>query len=115
MAVLNEKDFMDKIKAMIGDKNDDETLSFLEDAKDTISSLSDDYKKKYDDLLIEKDNLDKAWREKYKSRFFDDTDINNNNHNDNHNNNNNNPFDTRTEEEKKAESISIDDLFTDSK
>lgn len=103
MAVLNKQDFMNQIKAMIGDKNDDATLKFLEDANDTITSLNDDY-----------ENLDKEWRNRYKSRFFDDTNINNNNNNNNNTNtNNNNPFDERTEEEKKAESITVNDLFTE--
>lgn len=116
MSILSKEDFMNKIKAYIGDKDDDETLSFLEDAKDTISSLNDDYKAKYETAVKEKEQLDKDWRAKYKSRFFDDTNTNNNNNNTNDNNNNNinDLLDDRTEEQKKAESISIDDLFTKS-
>lgn len=112
MAILNQKDFMDKLKSYIGEKDDDDTLSFLEDAKDTITSLNDDYKAKYETALKEKEELDKTWRAKYKSRFFDDTNINNNNTNTNNNNAIDNIFDERSEEQKKAESISINDLFT---
>lgn len=113
MAVLNKQDFMNQIKAIVGDKNDDATLKFLEDANDTITSLNDDYKAKYETAVKEKEDLDKEWRERYKSRFFDDTNINNNNTNSNNNTtNNNDPFDERTEEQKKAETITVNDLFT---
>ena len=77
--------------------------------------MNDDYKTKYENVVREKEDLDKEWRERYKSRFFDDTttntNTNNNNTNDNNNNNHMNLFDERTDEQKKAESISVDDLF----
>lgn len=114
MAVLNKEDFMKQIKEIVGDKTDDATLKFIEDANDTITSWNDDYKAKYDTAVKEKEDLDKEWRKRYKSRFFDDTNINNNNNNNNNTGtNNNNPFDERTEEEKKAESITVNDLFTE--
>jgi predicted RND superfamily exporter protein len=113
MAVLNKEDFMKQIKEFVGDKNDDVTLKFIEDANDTITSWNDDYKAKYETAVKEKEDLDKEWRNRYKSRFFDDTNINNNNNNNNTGTNNNNPFDERTEEEKKAESITVNDLFTE--
>lgn len=113
MAVLNKQDFMNQIKAIVGDKNDDDTLKFLEDANDTIASWNDDYQQKYETAVREKEDLDKEWRNRYKSRFFDDTNINDNNTNNNNTNtNNNNPFDERTEEQKKAETITVNDLFT---
>ena len=113
MSILNQTDFMNQLKTMIGDRTDDKALKFIEDAKDTISSMNDDYKTKYETAVKEKEDLDKEWRERYKSRFFDDanTNTNNNNTNDNNNNNPMNPFDERTDEQKKAESITVDDLF----
>ena len=113
MSILNQTDFMNQLKTMIGDRTDDEALKFIEDAKDTISSMNDDYKTKYETAVKEKEDLDKEWRKRYKDRFFDDanTNTNNNNTNDNNNNNPMNPFDERTDEQKKAESITVDDLF----
>lgn len=70
MSVLNKDEMMSKLKALIGDKSDDETLSFLEDINDTFDSKEkdneEDWKKKYEDN-------DKAWREKYRDRFFNQT------------------------------------------
>lgn len=64
--VLPKEDFLSRIKTMVGDKTDDDTLSFLEDATDTINSFgsdTEDWKTKYEEL-------DKTWRDKYKARFF---------------------------------------------
>lgn len=70
MSVLTKAEFMEKLKAVIGEKNDDETLSFIEDANDTL-----DEKKKVDDVDWQKkyEDNDKEWREKYKKRFFEDS------------------------------------------
>lgn len=111
MSKLTQKEFMDKAKAILGDRTDDEAISFLEDCKDTISSEGDDWKVKYDALAKEKEELDASWRKKYTDRFFDD-DANNNNTNNKETNEHTNPLDTRSDEQKKAESITVDDLFT---
>lgn len=67
MAILSKEDFFNLIKERTKDSTDDETLKFIEDATDTINSLSDtggeDWKTKYEDN-------DKMWRQKYKDRFF---------------------------------------------
>lgn len=67
MSVLTTKDFLNLIKERTKDSTDDETLKFIEDATDTINSLSEtdgeDWKTKYEDN-------DKMWRQKYKDRFF---------------------------------------------
>lgn len=109
MAKLSADEFMKKVQTVLGDRDDDEALSFLEDCKDTITGEKDDWHAKYDALAKEKDELDKSWRAKYKERFYStDTNINN----DNNDNTDKDPnFDTRTEEQKKAETIRIDDLF----
>lgn len=110
MAKLTNEEFMKSVKAIIGDRDDDEALKFIEDCKDTITGEKDDWKAKYDEVLQQKEDLDKAWRAKYKERFYSsDTNINENNTIDN--NEHSNPLDTRTEEEKRAESITINDLF----
>ena len=67
MSVLSKEDFLNIIKERTKDNTDDDTLKFIEDATDTINSLSnadgEDWKTKYEDN-------DKMWRQKYKDRFF---------------------------------------------
>lgn len=102
---------MDKAKLIIGDRTDDDAISFLEDCKDTISSEGDEWKTKYEAELKAKEELDASWRKKYTERFFED-DTNTNPNNNKEKNEHANPLDTRTEEQKKAESITVNDLFT---
>ena len=110
MAKLSSEEFMNSVKAIIGDRDDDEALKFIEDCKDTITGEHDDWKAKYDEAVKEKEDLDKSWRAKYKERFYSsDTNIDNNNPK--NNNEHDNILDTRSDEEKKAESITISDLF----
>lgn len=77
MAVLSKEVFLNLIKEITKDSTDDDTLKFIEDATDTINSLSDtdgeDWKTKYEDN-------DKMWRQKYKDRFFSAGDSAGNNH-----------------------------------
>lgn len=117
MARLTDKEFMEKLKNILGDRTDDEALSFIEDCKDTITDDKDDWKQKYDDVVKEKDELDKTWRRKYADRFFS-SDSHNDDNKDNHENNKRtnpaNVKDELDEEEQKmeqAEKIRFDDLF----
>lgn len=119
MARLSQKEFMEKLKTFIGDRTDDEAISFIEDCKDTITEDKDDWKTKYDNAVKEKEELDKQWRTKYTERFFS-SDSHDDNDNDNHNNNNKtNPanvgkHDESDEEQQKleqAEKIRFGDLF----
>ena len=114
MSKLSKDEFMKAVQGIIGDRTDDDALKFLEDAKDTITSEHDDFKAKYEAEVEAKKKLDEDWRAKYKARFYsseDDTNINNNTNNQDNTNNDPN-FDNRSEELKKAESITIGDLFT---
>ena len=116
MAKLTQTEFMTKVKAIIGDRTDDEAISFLEDCKDTIEGEKDDWKAKYDDLLKEKEQLDKDWREKYTNTFFSPVSHNDNNNNDNNKNTNpanrpNNEMDEEQEKLEQAEKVRFDDLF----
>lgn len=114
MAKLTQKEFMDKVKAIIGDRDDDEVLSFLEDCKDTITAEKDEYKEKYEALLKEKDELDKSWRTKYKERFYSaDNPSNEDKDKDKDNDKHKDPFDTRTDKQREAEETTIDSLFTE--
>lgn len=118
MARLSQEEFMKSLKAIIGDRTDDEAIKFIEDAQDTITEDKDDWKTKYDELLVEKEELDKTWRKRYSDRFFNsDTSLNDNNQN-HEQNKRTNPAtpkdDEMSEEEKKAEQaekVRFDDLF----
>ena len=120
MAKLTQTEFMTKVKAIIGDRTDDEAISFLEDCEDTIEGEKDDWKAKYDDLLKEKEQLDKDWREKYTNTFFSPVSHNGNNNNDNNKNTNpantpNNETDEEQEKIEQAEKVRFNDLFTEQK
>lgn len=118
MARLTQSEFMTKLKTFIGDRTDDEAISFIEDCKDTITDDKDDWKSKYDDVVKEKEELDKTWRQKYTDRFFS-SDSHDNENKDNHENNKrtnpaSKPSDKLDEEQEKmeqAEKIRVDDLF----
>ena len=70
MSTLNKEQFFNTLSSLIGDKNDEETIKALEDMTDTYNALEAgnagdgvDWKQKYEDN-------DKAWRDKYRSRFM---------------------------------------------
>ena len=117
MAKLTIDELKQSVKDIIGDNSDDKTLKFLEDFNDTISdvgSATDDseWKKKYEALEKDKDELDKAWRKRYTERFFSTEDS----HTDNNNQDTNpaNNAHTTTDEidlEEEAKKVRFDDLF----
>ena len=110
MSKLSRDDFMNKVKSIIGDRDDDEALAFIEDCNDTITEDKDDWKAKYEEAIKEKEELDKSWRAKYKERFYSsDT----NTHKDNDKDKDiDSLLDNRSDEQKKAEATTIDSLFT---
>lgn len=61
-------EMLEKVKTLVGDRNDDEALGFIEDFTDSFSNVSsgenDEWRRKYEEN-------DKMWREKYRTRFFD--------------------------------------------
>lgn len=72
MAVLNREDFFAKLNTMIGDDTSEDALSFIEDVTDTYNELEgratngsdgEDWRTRYEEN-------DKAWRKKYRDRFF---------------------------------------------
>lgn len=79
MSVLNRDEFMSRLKERIGEDTSDEAVTFIEDFTDTYDDLekrtsntNNEYEEKYNAVVKEKEELDKAWREKYKARFFDE-------------------------------------------
>ena len=108
MAILDKEKFFSSIKQRVGDDVSDEAMQFIEDMTDTYNSLTEvgakedgeDWKSKYEEL-------DKSWREKYKARFFEGSNIDSSN-------------ETSKEKIKKeqendvkddSEDVSFDDLF----
>lgn len=71
MAVLNREQFMERLRARIGEDTSDDAVSLLEDFTDTwddwetrFSAANEgDWKAKYEEN-------DRAWRDKYTKRFF---------------------------------------------
>ena len=112
---LTKKEFMEKLKTIIGDKDDDDTLSFLEDCNDTLgeSDAGSDWEEKYNKLLEEKNDLDKSWRAKYRERFFsfsdDDKDKNTDPAKRAHDK------EDEPDPEEEANKVRFDDLFNDGK
>lgn len=121
MARLTQSEFMSKLKTFIGNRTDDDAISFIEDCKDTVTDDKDDWKQKYDDVVKEKEELDKTWRQKYTERFFSSDSHTETETKDNHDiNRNTNPATIGGKEEpdeemlkvEQAEKIRIDDLFS---
>lgn len=116
MAKKTKEEILAQAKGIIGDKNDDTILSFLEDLSDTISEGENiDYKQKYEDEVKAREELDKTWRTKYTERFFSPEAT----HTDN---NKTNPAnidkdkDTSDDEDDKLEhanKVTFNDLFTE--
>ena len=68
--ILKKEDVLKRASDILGDRNDDEAIGFIEDLSDTI----EDYDKKLgEDWKTKFEENDKAWRERYKARFFDAT------------------------------------------
>ena len=70
MSVLNRDDFFNRIQNIVGTDVSDDSLSFIEDMNDTYNDLESrangdgiDWQQRYNEL-------DEAWKEKYKKRFF---------------------------------------------
>lgn len=66
MAIKTSEEFMNMIKSRIGDSTSDEDLAFIEDATDTINSLSGQENRVHE-LETENEKL----RQKYRDRFFE--------------------------------------------
>lgn len=114
MAKLTAKELMEKAKQILGDRDDDEALSFLEDCKDTISEDKggDDWKAKYEALEKEKKQLDKDWRKRYRDTFFSsDSHTDKDKDKDTNPSNHANDTDDAIDLEAEANKVRFDDLF----
>ena len=91
MAKLSKEELLEKVRAYVGDRTDDDTIEIIEDISDSFDTSDvDEWKQKYEEN-------DKMWRDKYVSRFYDKKEE---------------EFETPTEhEEEEKEYSSYDDLF----
>lgn len=66
MAIRTSEEFLTMIRNRIGDSTTDEDISFIEDASDTINSMSQ-HETEIAHLRAENEDL----RKKYRDRFFE--------------------------------------------
>jgi len=69
MAKLSKSEMFKKVKEYLKEDTSDEAISLLEDLTDTLSDTDEDKDKKIEELLKEKEELDKSWRQRYIDRF----------------------------------------------
>lgn len=62
MAKKTAEEIIAKYKEIIGDRDDDEAIGFLEDLSDSYTVDTEDWKAKYE-------QNDRDWRQKYMDRF----------------------------------------------
>ena len=68
MAIRTKEELLNDLNTFIGDSEEDSAIALIEDFTDTLTDLenksdNENWKAKYDEN-------DKAWRKKYKDRFF---------------------------------------------
>lgn len=113
---LNREEFMNAISVIVGERTDDEALSFVENMTDTYDAFGDIEKDKTSDAFgdSEKDKTiaelqnrleetEQSWRKKYRDRFYGGTDE--------EENPSNQPNEEDEDKMIEAEEITIDDLF----
>lgn len=104
MAIKTKDELMNYVNTLIGERDDDDALSMIQDFEDTLGNVdsnsdNENWKTRYQEL-------DASWRKRYKERFFghsqNDKDILGNDDED----------DDEDDYTKRANNISINDLFT---
>ena len=99
MSVLSRDELLEKTRALLGERTDDEAITFIEDVTDTYDSISG-AKSGYteEEVTAKVNEVEEKWRKKYRDRFFgnggDDDD-------------DDEPDDGNTN----TEEVTIDDLF----
>lgn len=78
MAKLNREQFLEAIKAIIGDDTSDLAMQFVEDMTDTFDGFAtnenaqriSDLEQQLADAKSERDTVENDWRQRYRDRFF---------------------------------------------
>lgn len=107
---LTREELMSAVASIVGDRTDDEAITFVENVSDTFDSDSsaelESAKATIDELTKKVTDTESAWRKKYMDRFYGGTD---------EEANPSNQSNTEEEEEEETtldgEEITIDDLF----
>lgn len=89
MPIRTIDEILESVKTRVGDSTEDADIEFIEDISDTLNDLNSKASGQVDWETKYKEN-DKAWREKYKERFFS-ANVNDDNDNDNDNDNDKKP------------------------
>lgn len=90
MAIRTKYELLAIVNSLIGDRNDEESLTILEDFSDTFKSFDEVDAAEWQARL---DAKEAEWRERYRNRFFASDPI------------------VEEEEEEEKETKTIDDLF----
>lgn len=100
MAVLSREDFFSRLQSAVGNDVSEESLTLIEDMTDTYNDLEKrangdgvDWEKRYNEL-------DESWKQKYRHRFFSGNGQCNSN------------LEQENEDNKRANNISFNDLFS---
>lgn len=70
MAVKTREEILESFKTRLGEKPDDESISFLEDVTDTLDDFEKRAKGDGTDWKSKYEENDANWRKKYTERFF---------------------------------------------
>lgn len=70
MSTLKKDEFFASIRGIIGDRNDPDSIKFLEDMSDTYASLEKAGKGDGIDWEAKYKENDKAWADRYRNRFL---------------------------------------------
>lgn len=98
MSVLSRDEMLEKTRALLGERTDDEAIAFIEDVTDTYDSISGARSGYTEEEVTAKVNeVEEKWRKKYRDRFFGNSGDDDDDEPDDGN--------TNTEE------VTIDDLF----
>lgn len=71
MSVLSRDELLEKTRALLGERTDDEAITFIEDVTDTYDSISG-AKSGYteEEVTAKVNEVEEKWRKKYRDRFF---------------------------------------------
>ena len=75
MAIRSADEIISAFSNIIGDRNDDDVLNFIEDVTDTINDSKTNYKEMYEAAVSENERLDTEWRNRYRERFESGVDV----------------------------------------
>lgn len=70
MSVRTKEELLTAFNTIAGENSNDDVLNFLDDLSDTIDTYADSANQ-ITELKNQLEQTDRAWREKYRARFFE--------------------------------------------